>query len=221
MKILSLAINLLWAATLCVTEAAASVTPIGEAAFPGSALLVDFAGLLDGTEVNGLVVDGLTFSYSLGDGQLTIDGGPGTTNNINPPNIVSIGDDSGEVTIALPSAATMFGYGYAILSLGDVAAATTMSVFSGPTFLGSLSFDGASDPNFSGGFAGLASTSAFDRVVVSFNSAAAIAFAMDNILVTSEVVPPVVPEPPTLLLILASLLAALWIRAPRTQPAKF
>jgi hypothetical protein len=221
MKILSLAINLLLAATLCMTEALASVSPIGEGAFPGSALLVDFAGLTDGTEVNGLVVDGLTFSYSLGNGQLAIDGGPGTTNNITPPNIVSIGDDSGEVTIALPSAANMFGYGYAILSLGDVAAATSMSVFSGATFLGSLSFAGAADPNFTGGFAGLLSTSPFDRVVVTFNSAVATAFAMDNIRVTSEVVPPVVPEPPTILLILASLLVALWMRAPRRTARKF
>jgi len=220
MKRISWAINLLLAATLYVTEALASVTPIGPGAFPGSALLVDFAGLVDGTEVNGLVVDGLTFSYSLGNGQLIINGGPGPTNNIEPPNIVSIGDDSGELTIGLPAAANMFGYGYAILSLGDVAAATTMSVFNGATFLGSLSFDGASDPNFTGGFAGLASTSAFDRVVITFNSAAATAFAMDNIRVASVIVPGV-PEPPTILLVFASLLAALWIRAPRKGVRKF
>jgi len=92
-----------------------------------------------------------------------------------------------------------------------------MSVFDGPTFLGSLSFAGAPDPIFTGGFAGLASTVAFDHVVVTFNSVAATAFALDNILVASAVVPPPLPEPPTILLILAALLVALWARTPRAR----
>lgn len=213
----TLAISLLLGVALCVTNAAATVMPIGAGAFPGSALLVDFAGLADGTEVNGLVVDGLSFSYSLGNGQVTIDGGPGTTNNVDPPNIVSIGNDTGSLTIDLPSTSNMFGYGFAILSLLDVADATTMSVFDGPTFLGSLSFAGAPDPIFTGGFAGLASTLAFDRVVVTFNSVAAPAFAMDNILVASAVVPPPLPEPPTILLLFAGLLIVFWARTPRTR----
>jgi len=222
MKTLSLAMSLLLAAVVFMTAAVASVAPIGAGAFPGSALLVDFDGLADGTEVNGLVVDGLTFSYSLGNGQVIIDDGPGTTNNIEIPNIVSApgGNNSGALTIILPSPATMFGYGYAILSLGDVASATTMSIFEGATPLGSLSFNGASDPIFTGGFAGLASTLEFDRVVVTFNSAAASAFALDNILVTSAGVPGV-PEPPTMLLIFAGLLVALWMRAPRSSARRF
>jgi len=213
----TLAISLLLGVMLCVANAAATVMPISEGAFPGSALLIDFAGLLDGTEVNGLVVDGVGFSYSLGDGQVDIDGGPGFTNNISPPNIVSVGDNTGSVTIALPAPANMFGYGFAILSLFDVADATTMSVFNGPTFLGSLSFAGAPDPIFTGGFAGLASTIAFDHVVVTFNSVVASAFALDNILVASAVVPPPLPEPPTILLIFAGLLVVLWARNPRTR----
>jgi hypothetical protein len=119
--------------------------------------------------------------------------------------------------MALPSAANMFGYGFAILSLADVAAATTMSVFDGPTLLGSLSFAGAPDPIFTGGFAGLASTIAFDHVVVTFNSVAVPAFAMDNILVASAVVPPPLPEPPTVFLIFAGLLVALLARTPRAR----
>ena len=213
----TLAISLLLGVVLCVTNAAATVMPISESAFPGTALLIDFAGLVDGTEVNGLVVDGVGFSYSLGNGQVDIDGGPGTTNNIEPPNIVSIGDNTGSLTIALPAPANMFGYGFAILSLFDVADATTMSVFNGSTFLGSLSFAGAPDPIFTGGFAGLASTIAFDHVVVTFNSVVASAFAMDNILIASAVVPPPLPEPPTILLIFAGLLVVLWARTPRTR----
>src|SRR5215831_11433183 len=111
-KMKTLAISLLLGVMLCVTNAAATVMPIGEGAFPGSALLVDFSGLADGTEVNGLVVDGVGFSYSLGNGQVDIDGGPGNTNNIEPPNIVSIGDNTGSLTIALPAPANMFGYGF-------------------------------------------------------------------------------------------------------------
>jgi len=48
---------------------------------PGSTLTT-FTGVADGTEVNGLTVNGILFNYSLGNGQVTIDGGPGTTNNI-------------------------------------------------------------------------------------------------------------------------------------------
>src|SRR5215831_7895074 len=59
--------------------ASASTIQIGAGAFgPGSTLL-DFSGLADGTEVNGLVAGDILFQYSLGSGQVVIDGGPGPT----------------------------------------------------------------------------------------------------------------------------------------------
>ena len=179
-------------------SASASTIPVGIGAFGGSTLTT-FAGLADGTEVNGLIVDGIRFSYSAGNSQLIIDGGPGNTNNIALPNIVSIGSNSGVLTLLLPSFVDTFGYGYAILNNAAVANATTMSVFDGATLLGSRSYNGTPDPDFAGGFAGIQSTTAFNRVEITFNSVAAPAFALDNIRTLSTV--SAVPEPATLALL--------------------
>jgi hypothetical protein len=123
-----------------------------------------------------------------------IDGGPGTTNNITPPNIVSVGDDTGILGLLLPAPVTLFGYGYAILNVVTVANATTINIFMGTTNLGTLSYTGDPDPTFAGGFAGIQSTVPFDRVELTFNSTAAPAFAVDNVRFA------IVPEPSTILL---------------------
>ena len=93
-------------------------------------------------------------------------------------------------------------------------AATTISIFNGATFLGALSYNGVPDPSFTGGFAGILSTLAFDRVVLTFNAAAAPAFALDNIRVAAAAT---VPEPATMVLLLVGLVAVLWIHAPKTS----
>jgi hypothetical protein len=191
--------NLVMMLTLWASAAAASVIPVGPGAFPGTAIPITFSGLADFTEVNGLSVGGVLFNYSLGNGQVQIDQGPGTTNNVNPPNIVSNGDNSGVLTLNLPGFFNTFGYGYAILSVGAVSNATTITLFSGSTNVGSLSYAGMSDPMFTGGFAGIQSTVPFNSVAVTFDSVDAPAFAMDNILMTSMLAP--APEPSTLLLI--------------------
>ena len=150
----------------------------------------------------------------MGNGQLQIDGGPGTTNNIVPPNIVSVGNNTGVLSMTLPSLADMFGYGYAVLNTVAVTAATTISLFSGATPVGSLSYNGVPDPVFTGGFAGIQSTIPFDTVRVTFNSAAAPAFALDNIR-THPVGPTTVPEPPTMLLIATGIPLLLFFRRTR------
>src|ERR687892_2626113 len=86
---------ILFLIALSATTADASVISVGPGAFPATSTLITFTGLPDGTEVNGLSVGGLLFSYSLGNGHVIIDGGPGVTNNIDPPNVVSIGNPSG------------------------------------------------------------------------------------------------------------------------------
>jgi len=183
---------------IAVTRAEASVIPVGVGAFGAGSTLSTFAGLPNNTEVNGLIVDGILYTYSLGNGQVVIDGGPGTTNNITPPNVVSIVNSAGVLTLSFPSARSQFGYGYAILTTATVANATTITLFDGATNVGSLSYAAAPDPLFSGGFAGIASTIPFNIARVTFNAAAAPFFAIDNVRTT-----PVVsaPEPSTVALL--------------------
>jgi PEP-CTERM motif-containing protein len=202
-----------WIAIICClfflgvseTDALASVMAIGPGAFPSGSLLIDFTGLANGTEVNGLSVGGVGFTYTVGgiptNGAVIIDGGPGTTNNISPPNIVSVGNNTGILAMTLPGPTTLFGYGYAILASGTVPNATTISLLSGSTPVGSLSYLGTPDPNFTGGFAGIQSTIPFDVVDVTFNSSAAPAFALDNVRVANTAV----PEPTTLLLLVSGM----------------
>jgi hypothetical protein len=180
---------------LSTSVARASVVGVGPGAFPAGSTLITFTGLASGTEVNGLNVGGVLFNYSLGNGNVIIDGGPGVTNNINPQNIVSTGNPAGILTITLSGLTNTFGYGYAILSAGPVANATTITLFNGITNVGSLAYNGIPDPAFTGGFAGIQSTILFDRVQITFNTANAPAFALDNILIAS------VPEPTTMLLL--------------------
>ena len=202
------------AATIVVVPAAsASTIPVGIGAFGGSTLTT-FAGLADGTEVNGLIIDGIKFSYSAGSSQLIIDGGPGITNNIEPPNIVSIGNNTGVLTLLLPSSVDTFGYGYAILNNAAVANATAISVFGGATLLGSQSYNGSPNPDFAGGFAGIQSTIPFNRVEITFNSVAAPAFALDNIRMLSADGSEV-PEPATLVLLASGVLGLFRARSAR------
>lgn len=194
----------------------ASVLAIGPGAFPGGSTILSLTGLADNTEVNGLIVDGVMFNYSLGNGQLLIDGGPGITNNITPPNIVSAGDNSGVLTVTLPSLAMAFGYGYAVLDTVAVPNATTINLFNGATPVGSLSFNGTPDPTFAGGFAGVSSTLAFNRVELTFSSATP-AFALDNLTFDATGGPSgggsTVPEPSTVILMAMGMGLLFWRRS--------
>ena len=185
---------------LSASVARADVISVGPGAFPAGTTPITFTGLADGTEVNGLTVGGILFNYSLGNGQVIINGGPGITNNVSPQNVVSVGNNTGILTLTLSGLSNTFGYGYAILSAGPVASATTITLFNGVTNVGSLAYNGLPDPIFTGGFAGIQSTLLFDRVQITFNSTAAPAFALDNILVANTV-----PEPTTMLLLATGL----------------
>ena len=71
----------------------AALTPIGPLDFASGATVIDFSGLADGTEANGLVLDAVLFQVTKNsvatNGIVVVDGGPGTTGNITPPNLVS------------------------------------------------------------------------------------------------------------------------------------
>jgi hypothetical protein len=192
---------------LSAVTADASVIAVGPGAFPALSTLITFNGLPDGTEVNGLSVGGVLFSYSLGNGMVVIDGGPGVTNNIDPPNVVSVGNPSGVLTLTLPGFFDMFGYGYAVLNTVSVSNATTINLFSGATNVGSLAYTGVPDPTFSGGFAGIQSTIPFNNIAITFNSTAAPAFALDNIRIASV---SAIPEPSTIFLMLSGAAGLLW-----------
>lgn len=193
--------------TFAVPQAEADVIGVGPGAFGPGSTLTTFTGLADGTEVNGLTVDGILFSYSLGNGSVIIDGGPGTTNNITPPNSVSIGNNSGILRLVFPGDIFLFGYGYAVLAAGPVTNATSITLFDGATNVGSLSYNGAPDPTFTGGFAGIQSTLKFNSANLTFNSVAAPAFALDNIRTATAAVPE-----PTALALLGAGIGLLYFR---------
>jgi hypothetical protein len=196
---------------LTAQPANASTIPVGIGAFGAGSTLTTFNGLADGTEVNGLTVGGILFQYSLGNGQVVIDGGPGVTNNVAPPNIVSIGNPGGVLTLTLPSPVDTFGYGYAILAT-ITTPATFIVLFDGATPVGSQLYTGAPDPGFTGGFAGIQSTLPFNRVQLAFNNVVAPAFAVDNVRTFNSAA---VPEPATLTLLGSGIVAAAWRRRRR------
>lgn len=200
---------------LSASAAQADVIPIGIGVFPAGSSLLTFNGLPDNLEVNGLVFGGVQFTYSFGSGQVVIDDGPGVTNNVQPQNIVTANgaNAAGVLTLVLPGLQNIFGFGYAILSTGPVVNATTVTLFSGLTNLGTLSYNGVADPSFTGGFAGIQSTVRFDRVQLTFNTAAANAWAVDNIRFADTT--STVPEPNTLVLMVTGLAGLAFVRSRR------
>ena len=193
---------------VAVPRASASLITVGIGAFPMGSTLTTFTGLALGTEINGLMVDpavgpggAILFEYSLGNGRVSVNVGPNTTNNINQPAIVSNpgANNSGVLTMTFPSLVDLFGYGYALQGTGTILNGTTLSLFDGATPVGSLSFNAMPDLVVPGGFAGIRSTIPFNRVEVTFNSVSAAAFALDNIRRGPTVA--AVPEPTTFVLL--------------------
>jgi len=151
----------------------AALTPIGPLDFAGATVL-DFSALADNTEANGLIVDGVLFQAtkngSSTNGVVIVDGGPGRTGNITQPNLVSLSDlNAIALIVSLPNLAIQFGYGYALNAAVSIPVATTIELFAGSASVGSISFTGIPDPIFTGGYAGVASDTPFDRAVLTFS----------------------------------------------------
>jgi hypothetical protein len=126
------------------------------------------------TEANGLIVDGVLFQAtkngSSTNGVVIVDGGPGTTGNITPPNLVSLSDlNAIALIVSLPNLAIQFGYGYALNAAVSIPVATTIELFASSAPVGSISFTGTPDPIFTGGYGGVASDTPFDRAVLTFS----------------------------------------------------
>ena len=193
----------------------AALTPIGPLDFASGATVIDFSGLANGTEANGLVLDAVLFQVTKNsiatNGIVVVDGGPGTTGNITPPNLVSVKDiNSVALIISLPDLATQFGYGYAILAQVSIPAATTIELFAGSTSVGSIPFAGIPDPTFTGGFAGVVSDTPFDRAVLTFSDVVD-AFAVDNV-TFAKTVSTVSDEGRTLILLSVGIFVLLSLR---------
>ncbi len=152
----------------------AALTPIGPLDFASGATVLDFSALADNTEANGLIVDGVLFQATKNGSSINevviVDGGPGTTGNITPPNLVSLSDlNAITLIVSLLNLAIQFGYGYALNAAVSIPVATTIELFAGSAPVGSISFTGIPDPIFTGGYAGVASDTPFDRAVLTFS----------------------------------------------------
>jgi len=196
----------------------AALTPIGPLDFASGATTLDFAALPTDTEANGLILDAVLFQVTKNsvatNGIVFVDGGPGTTGNIMPPNLVSLSDPNGvALIVSLPHLASQFGYGYAINAAVSVPAATTIELFAGATPIGSISFTGIPDPLFTGGFAGVASDTPFDRAVLTFSDVGD-AFAVDNVTFNANKAS---DEGQTLILLSGGVSLLLFLRASRRE----
>ncbi len=196
----------------------AALQPATAADLAAATHTINFDSVISGTEVNGLSVDGVLFQVTLAgvptNGLMVVDGGPGVTNNVAPPNLLSLTNPPElALSIALPELANVFGYGYAILAFGTVPAATSIEFFAGANPLGTISFTGTPDPVFTGGLAAVKSDELFDRVVVTF-SPDANAFALDNIRFGNSTIPSV-PESGSTAILLASATLILFASARR------
>lgn len=198
------------------SRAQASLIPVRPDAFPSGSPLITFDGVAAGTAVNGLFVDNVGFQFTINGIQASaafIDGGPGITNNITPPDIVSNEGNAGAtLTVMLPTPARVFGYGYAINNVGFVPNATYVELFNGTTSLGIVSFDGKPDPTFTGGFAGVFSSDPFTSAQLTF-STAGFGFAVDNIRYAAYAA----PEPASLVMGGIGFLGVLGVSARRRR----
>jgi hypothetical protein len=168
-------------------------------------VLIDFGAVQTLAPVNGQVIAGVPFAFTvsgLPSNDAIIDSGPGNTNNITVANIE--GNAQGTLSLLFQSEQSRLGFGFATTALAavNVVNVNLFNIFNGaPVLVGSISFNAAPDPTFFGGFAGLGSDVPFRSALVSFNVSAGSRFAFDNVRYSNQVVPNLVPEPSTLMLL--------------------
>lgn len=168
-----------------------------------AATIVHFDEIALGTPINGQTIKGFTFLENNPNATASF-GGPNTSNNIFPPEALSGGGFNPLtyiLTINMPVPENSFGFGFAILNTTPTINALTITLFDGITNLGSLTYGGAPDPAFDGGFAGIGSTTSFTSAKINFGFDA-VAYAIDNVAAVQSVA---VPEPATLALFGAGL----------------
>jgi hypothetical protein len=181
-------LSLLLGITFPQVTASASVIAVGTGAFPMLSTRITFEDVVAGSSIHGLSVGGVEFAYNLQTRVGWITEAP-LTNNVALLSVHSMSDSAGFITMTLPAPATLFGYGYILLSQSTVPEGTTITLFSGATNVGSLSYTGVPDPYYSGGFAGIQSTTPFDNVKVVFNATQVNIWVFDNVMFNSAAIP--------------------------------
>ena len=180
-------------ALILCASAQASLIALSDASFPSPAD-VTFSEVATGTALNGLTINGFTFTETISN-TFVNGGGPGNTNNITQPSALGNSNPAGEIiTVTMPSPTSEFGFGYALEASGTVVNGVTITLFDGATDLGSLGYTASPDPSFPGGFAGIGSTTAFTSAEIVFSSSPT-AYDFDNVSAIAAV-----PEPASLAL---------------------
>ena len=182
---------------LTVPPVEADVINIGVDAFGPGSTLTTFTGVPLGTEVNGLTVDGILYTHSLGNGHMQIFRG-GNSTNIQGEYITEgrFSREGGSLTLTFPFFISAFGYGFAIDHTPfPEASITGVQLFSGATNVGSTSRGVRPDPIILGGFVGIQSTIPFNRATVTFFNDRSLGLYMDNVRTVG------VPEPSTFVLL--------------------
>jgi hypothetical protein len=195
--------------TLFVTvpRVEADVIAVGVDAFGPGSTLTTFTGLPNQTEVNGLTVDGILYTYSGGNNHVDIGSGP-STSNVQPPSMrwIFMGPDTGFLTLTFPSFMSTFGFDYALGTPNPPGFANRVELFNGSTNVGSLVFDPQPGVDHAGGFAGIQSTIPFNSATVMFFESANPGWAMDNVRTLA------IHEPSSLLLLAAGLSTVFCVR---------
>ena len=182
---------------LTVPPVEADVINIGVDAFGPGSTLTTFTGLPLGTEVNGLTVDGILYTHSLGNLHMGISRGR-NSNNIQGEFITEgrFSREGGSLTLTFPSFMSAFGYGFGIdASPFPEASVTGVQLFSGATNVGSTFRAANPDPITLGGFVGIQSTIPFNSATVTFFNDRSLGLYMDNVRTVG------VPEPSTFVLL--------------------
>ena len=181
------------------THAAVFVVPEAQLTTPtlNAADIVNFGEVANGTFINGQTIKGFGFAETT---QVTFTGtagGPGNTNHLQLPIAFNNGGFNPAtfvLTATMPGLSSSFGFGFAINTFAVTANALTITLFDGATNVGSLVYAGSPDPSFSGGFAGIGSTIAFNSAQITFGPTV-VAFAIDNVAAVPAPLVAAVPEP--------------------------
>lgn len=160
--------------------------------------------------MNGLEVNGFRFIVTGGDDLAVIASlgfpTPISSNNVADPVLTAVfGASPTELTVSFAAPVVAFGFGFAFNAERVDSTALSVSVFAGTELLDTLIFSSGFDPLLPGGFAGLASTTPFDRVVIDLTQESSNGFALDNFRTITRTI----PEPSSLALLGIAALAAL------------